>query len=113
MRAPTPRMQEPAYKLTWSPEAEADLLEIWQFGASRFSTDTADTHLRDIHHAADRLTLFPMKSDEREQLRPGLRSIVVYPTVVFFRIQGEEIEIARVVDGRRNFAAFFSSDSEI
>ncbi|HEY4925517.1 MAG TPA: type II toxin-antitoxin system RelE/ParE family toxin [Roseiarcus sp.] len=98
--------QEPAYKLIWSPEAESDLLEIWQFGAARFSPDTADTHLRDIDHAAERLTLFPMKSDEREALRPSLRSIVVYPTVIFFRIQG------RVIDGRRNFAAFFSSDGD-
>ena len=105
-------MQEPAYKLAWSPEAEADLLEIWQFGAARFSADTADSHLRDIEHATDRLTEFPWKSDEREQLRPGLRSIVVYPTVVFFRIRDQFVEIVRVIDGRRNFAAFFSRDND-
>ena len=42
-------MLGPKLTLDWSPEAEADLLVIWRWGATRFSPDTADTHLRDIH----------------------------------------------------------------
>jgi toxin ParE1/3/4 len=106
-------MQEPKRKLIWSQEAEADLFGIWHFGATRFSPDTADAHLRDIQHAASLLILFPLKSDERDQLSPGLRSIVVYPTVVFFRIRSQSIDVVRVLDGRRNFPAFFSSESDV
>jgi len=100
-------MQEPRLQLEWSPEADADLIEVWRYGAERFSTEAADAHLREIEHAADRLTMFPLMSDDREKLRPGLRSVVVYPTVVFFRIRSRSIQIARVVSGRRNLAALF------
>jgi plasmid stabilization system protein ParE len=100
-------MQEPRLQLEWSPEADADLIEVWQYGAERFSPEKADAHLRDIEHFVDRVTMFPLMSDDRAQLRPGLRSVVVYPTVVFFRIRSRSIQIVRVVSGRRNLAALF------
>ena len=41
---------------------------------------------------------------------PGMRSIVIYPTVLFYRIGYRSIDVVRVVDGRRNLAAIFSTD---
>lgn len=105
-------MPEPRYQIDWSPEADADLLEIWRWGASRFSPDTADTHLRDIDQAARRLTEAPYSGKARDDLLPGIRSVVVYPTVVFYRIRYQTIEIVRVVDGRRNLAAIFPREAE-
>ena len=103
-------MQEPEFQLVWSPEAEADLLTIWHWGAAHFSADTADIHLRDIQHAARNLCEFPYAGVKRDQIVPGIRSVIVYPTVIFYRIGSVSIEIVRVVDGRRNLAAFFSAD---
>ena len=102
-------MRERKLQLAWSPEAEADLLTIWRWGASHFSPETADAHLRDIHRAASNLTEFPEVGVARDQLVAGIRSIVVYPTVIFYRIADAAIEIVRVVDGRRNLAAFLPS----
>jgi toxin ParE1/3/4 len=104
-------MPEPERQLIWSPEAETDLLSIWRWGAAHFSPDTADTHLRDIQRAAAHLIQFPEAGVARDQIMPGIRSIVVYPTVLFYRVGGESIEIVRVVDGRRNLAAFFPAKS--
>jgi plasmid stabilization system protein ParE len=70
-------MPELELQLIWSPEAEADLLEIWRWGAVRFSPDTADGHLRDIQRAALDLTVAPLSGRSRSDLRPGLRSRVV------------------------------------
>ena len=105
-------MPKARLQLVWSPEADADLLTIWSWGARHFSPDTADAHLRDIQRAARNLTDFPHSGVERDQLVPGMRSIVVYPTVLFYRIEGQSIDIVRVVDGRRNLAAFFSNNSD-
>ena len=102
-------MPGPKLQLVWSPEAGADLLTIWRWGAAHFSPETADAHLRDIHHAASNLTEFPEVGVARDQLVAGIRSIVVYPTVIFYRNGDTAIEIVRVVDGRRNLAAFFPS----
>ena len=94
-------------RVIWSPESEVDLLSIWRWGASRFSSETADRHLRDIQRAISALTTSPEIGRARDDLRPGIREIVVYPTVMFYRIAGSTIEIIRIVDGRRDTAAIF------
>ncbi len=38
---------------------------------------------------------------------PGLRSILVYPYIVFYRVTGATVEIVRVLHQRRDFAAIF------
>jgi toxin ParE1/3/4 len=93
--------------LLWSPQAEGDLAEIWRWGAKLFSPAAADRHLRNIHAAAERCRLAPFLGRERDDLRPDVREIVVYPTVVFYRVTSEAVEIIRVIDGRRNLAALF------
>lgn len=105
-------MPEPERQLVWSPEAESDLLSIWSWGAAHFSPDTADVRLRDIQRAAAHLIGFPEVGVVRDQIMPGIRSIVVYPTVLFYRIGNVSIDIVRVVDGRRNLAAFFAANGD-
>jgi toxin ParE1/3/4 len=103
-------MPKARLQLIWSPEAEADLLEIWRWGAVRFSPDTADTHLRDIQRAASNLMDAPFLGRGRDDLITGIRSIAVYPTVIFYRAGDRSIDIVRVVDGRRNLAAIFPDE---
>src|SRR5665213_3968706 len=101
-------MATPSPDLISSPEADSDLLTIWAWGATHFSSDIADAYLRDIQHAAQNLTDFPRSGVERDQLVPGMRSVVVFPSVLFYRIGAQSIDIVRIVDGRRNLAALFS-----
>jgi plasmid stabilization system protein ParE len=61
-------MRGPDLQLVWSPEAEADLLLVWQWGAQHFSPETADSHLRDIERAAERLAEFPEAGVARDQI---------------------------------------------
>lgn len=98
------------FRVVWSPESEDDLLSIWRLGASRFSPAVADKHLRDIHRAAMRLAATPLMGRERDDLRPGIREIVVYPTVLFYRVSHQRVEVVRIVDGRRDLAALFGED---
>ena len=32
--------------LLWAPEAEADLISIWEYGAEEWSGEVADAHMR-------------------------------------------------------------------
>ena len=104
-------MAETNRRLIWSQDAESDLLQIWRWGASHFSTEIADKHLRDIASGAQNLSDFPESGRSRDDLLPGLRSIVIFPTVLFYRLRVETVEIVRVVDGRRNIAAMFENGS--
>ncbi len=103
-------MAERERRLLWSPEAEADLGTIWAWGASHFSPETADAHIRDIMRSAEMVRSNPMLGRERADLLPAIRSIVVYPTILFYRSGDEAVEIVRVVDGRRNLAAIFREE---
>ena len=105
-------MAEASRRLIWSQDAESDLLQIWHWGASHFSTDIADKHLREISSAAQSLCEFPESGRSRDDLLPGLRSIVIFPTVAFYRQRLDLVEMVRVVDGRRNIAAMFEIDGD-
>jgi len=44
----------------------------------------------------------------RDEVRPGLRSVVANPHVIFYRVTADEIaQIVRVIDGRRDIDAVF------
>jgi toxin ParE1/3/4 len=46
---------------------------------------------------------------ERNDVMPGLRSILVPPYVLFYLIKADTIEVVRVVHQRRNLAALFAT----
>jgi plasmid stabilization system protein ParE len=96
-------MTAPERRLIWSLKAEADLLDVWNRGAKLFSPTMSDSHLRDIRAASVRLTSFPLSGVARDEFLPGLRSVLIHPTLIFYRVGGDTIEIVRVVDGRRKF----------
>jgi toxin ParE1/3/4 len=102
-------MQAERAKVVWSPQAQDDLGEVWRWGVAQFSFAAADNHARSIHAAADRLRFAPLVGRSRDDLRPGVREIVIYPTVLLYRVSAEVVEVLRVVDGRRNLAALFPS----
>jgi len=51
------------------------------------------------------LATYPRIGRERSDLRPGLRSFPVDAYVIFYRIEGEDVFILHVLDGRRDIPA--------
>lgn len=96
----------------WSPEAESDLVEIWEYGAAATSPEDADRHLRQIHAACLRLADWPQSGRSRGEIAPDLRSLAAPPHVVFYRVTKSAVEIVRVLRGRRDLDALFAEDSE-
>jgi toxin ParE1/3/4 len=90
-------MTETNRKILRSPEAQEDLLSIWQFGADEWSPDQADEHLRDIEDMCDRLRVHPELGRKRDELIVGLYSIRVSPHVIFYQQSSEAITIVRVL----------------
>jgi toxin ParE1/3/4 len=101
-------MAETKYELVWSLESEQDLLDIWDYSARTWSLETADKHLEAIHASAERLARWPFSGRARDEVRRGLRSLVVYPHVIFYRVTGSNVDIVRVLNGRRDLAVIFA-----
>ena len=94
-------------RLVWSAEAEADLDRIWDYLASEATLDAADRRLREIGQSARRLRQSPFLGKPRDELAAGLRSLSVPRHVIFYRVAPTTIEVARVIDARRDIDAIF------
>ena len=96
----------------WAPEADSDLLDIWTYYARVASLEIADNLLREIDRVGEGIGEKPLLSRQRDELLPGLRSVIVRPHVIFFRIKNSTVEVVRVLHGRRDFPAIFGRDGE-
>lgn len=96
-----------ARRVVWAPRARQDLLDVWRYYARVASPDIADNMLRNIERAAEAIARNPLARRSRDDLLPGLRSALVSPHTVFFRIQDGDVEIVRVLHQRRDFPALF------
>jgi toxin ParE1/3/4 len=96
--------------IIWSPEARADLSEIWDYYAGRAGRHRADKNVREIHDALRLLEDHPFAGRARDEVRPGLRSITARPYVIFYRMRGDVAEIVRILHGRRDLDDIFAED---
>lgn len=67
--------------------------------------------LREIAEKGERLTDRALMWRTRDDVAPGLRSVLRHPYVIFYRVNNGSVEIARVLHERRNFAAIFKKKS--
>ncbi|MDC7788119.1 type II toxin-antitoxin system RelE/ParE family toxin [Rhodoplanes sp. TEM] len=94
-------------KLLWSPEAEKDLDDAYDYLATAGSPKAADNLLRAIDTVCRSLVDHPGKGRSRSELAPDLRSIVVHPYEIFYRPTDAAIESVRVLRGRCDIEAIF------
>src|SRR5256885_14940513 len=99
--------------LVWSPEALGDLADIWNYYTHSAGRRTADNIIREIGDAVRLLEDHPYGGRARDEVRPGLRSVVANPHVVFYRVtQDDVVQIVRAIDGRRDIEAIFEAPDD-
>jgi toxin ParE1/3/4 len=81
--------------VVWSPEAEADLADIWNYYAEVAGPKPADTIVRAIGDVCRMIEDHPLAGPAREEVRPGLRSALARPHVIFYRIEGGFTQLVR------------------
>jgi len=89
-----------------SPEARADLDEIWCYIAHD-NPGAADKYISAIVSRFPTLASMPLMGRERPELTTGLRSFVVGHHVIFYRLFADGIEVVRVLDGVRELPPLF------
>jgi toxin ParE1/3/4 len=92
--------------VTRRPQAEADILEIWDYIAED-SLIEAD---RWVDRLDEKLALWatqPMMGRSRDELAPGVRSLPFGRYIVFFEPVPAGIDVIRVLHGSRDIDATF------
>lgn len=93
----------------WSPEAIDDRERIWDYYVRVAGRHTAEKILREIAAVITLLEDHPLAGRSRNEVRLGLRSFVVTPHVVFYRVANDTAEIVRVLDGRQDIEEQFAA----
>ena len=63
--------------------------------------------IREIAETSRMIEEHPLIGRSRNEVRPGLRSLVSHPNVIFYRVRNDIPEIVRVLDGRRDIDSIF------
>ena len=103
-----PRASRPR-PVVWSADAEEDLFQIWSYVAREASRAIADSQARAIKSACGRLRRLPFSGRPRDDLVPGVRSILTGRYIVFYRVADKAVEIIRVFHGSRDLEAAFAA----
>ena len=94
------------YKVVIAPRARDDLIEIYDYIAQD-SLVGAQRWVGQLERAIESLSDTPERVAVRDDLRPGYRVLPVRSHLIFFRVVGQEVRIARVINAARDIARAF------
>jgi toxin ParE1/3/4 len=95
-------------RLTLSPKAEADLLEIWDYTVERWSVTQAESYLGGPDKTLRLLCDYTDIARLHEEFVPPLRLHPYRSHLVIFVATDTALEVIRVVHMRTNWAAVLS-----
>jgi toxin ParE1/3/4 len=90
-------------------QAETDLAEILDYAEER-SPQVAERLARVIDDTCTLLSQLPLMGRTREELSPGLRSVVIEQYVLFYRATATAVEVVRILHGARDIATIMKTD---
>jgi toxin ParE1/3/4 len=92
-----------AHSVTFSPEARADLLELYDYIADHSGAARALNYVERAEQRCLRLATFPERGTSRDDVRPGLRTIGFERRVLIaFQAGPDTVVILRILYGGRD-----------
>ena len=91
-------------KVYFRPQAEADLIALYDYIANQGSPLNAGNYLDRIEKACMELATFPERGTRRDDILPGLRTIgFERRATIAFRVLKTRVEIVTIAYGGRDF----------
>ncbi len=87
--------------VAFSPAAEADIGEIWDYSAHRWGADQADRYIDDIRDACDALARGTKHSQPADVL-PGLQKSLCGAHVIYFLDRPGHLDVIRILHQRQD-----------
>ena len=100
-----------SYLVVFTPEAEAQLMELYGYLAAEASPETAARFTDGIVTYCESLSSFPVRGARRDDVRPGLR-ITSYRkrVVIAFAVDADEVQIIGIFYGGQNYKAILQDE---
>lgn len=100
------------YEISFRPEAEADLADLYDYVAESGGRAVAQRYIERIESARLGLSTFPERGTRRDDLWPGMRTMgFERRATIAFVIDDNEVVIIRVFYGGRDFERIFREDT--
>jgi toxin ParE1/3/4 len=93
-----------------SPQAEADLDSILD-DLNQKNPAAADRYAAAFEEKGQALAQFPEIGRARPEIAPALRSTLINPYVIFYRIEGDTVQILRILHGMRDLRSIMQAES--
>ena len=84
-----------SYRLT--EDAEADLIRIHQWGVRNYGVEKADEYYSALFDCFELISDQPQLYPSVDHLRPGYRRCVCGADSIYYRIDGDSVEIMRII----------------
>jgi toxin ParE1/3/4 len=94
-----------------SPQAETDLETILE-DLQQKNPAAAERYANEFYDKGKALAQFPEIGRNRPEIGPNLRSTLVRPYVIFYRIEGEEVQILRILHGKQDLRSIMQAENE-
>ncbi|MFI5457089.1 MAG: type II toxin-antitoxin system RelE/ParE family toxin [Isosphaerales bacterium] len=94
-----------------SPQAETDL-EMILIDLNQKYRAAAERYAAAFDEKSQTLARFPEIGRLRPEIAPNVRSTLVHPYVVFYRLEGEVVQIIRILHGKRDLRSIMQAESE-
>jgi len=96
------------YKVSFRPEAEADLFALYHYISDRSGPMRAGDYITRIETACMALATFPERGTKRDDLEPGVRTVPFERSaVIAYKVESDQVRIGNIFYGGRNFEALY------
>jgi toxin ParE1/3/4 len=89
--------------IEFTPKAQRDIEEIWDYSLERFGFEKAEAYLRELQRAVKAVAEDPRRGLACDTIRSGYRKFPVGSHIVFFRGSENRFVIVRILHRRMDF----------
>ena len=89
--------------IEFTPKAQRDIEEIWDYSFERFGFEKAEAYLRELQRAAETVAEDPRRGLACDNISSGYRKFPVGSHIVFFRASENRTVIVQILHRRMDF----------
>ncbi|MGO4452674.1 type II toxin-antitoxin system RelE/ParE family toxin [Arthrobacter sp. RAF14] len=87
-----------SFRLT--PSARADLSSIWDYTEEHWDARQAETYIRELHAAMERVAEDPRRGRSCDEIRAGYRKYAIGGHLIFYVVPDDGVDVVRVLHQR-------------